>query len=351
MLSASQSTGAHDGRQGPHEMKKTIILLAIPLWLASIPAIPAPRPQPPESDPIHQIKRLEDDVKEIRRDQLNYQIERDLLKEAYATNLKTVDVLITIGLGVITIVGFVLGSLGVRNIYALRKEYKDDLDALRQLKAGFEGDIEKIKTRETETKDQFTNLNNRIHVLELQEKAGQFIVARNFVRGLSYAELGLSVAPDDPIFLTQKGICQFKTRDYTGAIQTYELMLKANILLGQTSNLAELYLVVKRLEDFDKLLSATTSFYPDQGTEREFRNYLAAVRAFVANDADTLKKTVEKHVTLGTPGQSKRIAQWDFEDVKYAIQQYPDTPEKNLLLSYISVLNGQAPIESLKPPA
>ena len=147
-------------------MKKTIIVLAIPLWLASIPAIPAPRPQPTESDPIHQIKRLEDDVKEIRRDQLNYQIERDLLKEAYATNLKTVDVLIALALGVITIVGGVLGFLGVRNIYALRKEYNDDLDALRRLKAGFEGDIERIKARETETKDQVTHLSNRIHVLE-----------------------------------------------------------------------------------------------------------------------------------------------------------------------------------------
>ena len=293
---------------------------------------------------------LEDDVKEIRRDQLNYQIERDLLKEAYATNLKTVDVLIALALGVITIVGVVLGFLGVRNIYALRKEYNDDLDALRRLKAGFEGDIERIKARETETKDQFTNLNNRIRVLELQEKAGQFIAARNFVRGLSYAEVGLSIASDDPILLSQKGLCQFKTRDYTGAIQTYELMLNANIL-GQNANLAELYLAVKRLEDFDKLLSATTSFYPDQGTEREFRNYLAAVRAFVANDANTLKNTVEQYVTLGTPGQSKRIGGWDFEDVRTVIQQYADTPEKDLLLRYIQVLNGQAPIESLKQPA
>jgi tetratricopeptide (TPR) repeat protein len=334
-------------------MKNTNIILAIFICLASVTAIPAPRSQSPnqttESDATHQIKRLDDDVKEIRRDQLNYKIERDLLKEAYATNLKTVDVLITVALGVITIVGGVLGFLGVRNISLVRKEYNEDLEALRKLKAKFEEDLEQIKIKQTETKDQFTTLGNRIHVLELQEKASQFIDAKNYPRPLSYAEVGLTVLPDDPIFLTQKGLCHFKLRDYPLAIQAYELLSKTTN--PDFASLAELYLIGHRLDDFDKLSATTPFFYKDPTIDAEFRNYIAALRAFINKDTKTLQRTIEEYVALGASGQSRRVGTWDFEDIRHAIQQYPDTSDKTLFLRYISVLTGQAPIESLKEPA
>ena len=56
---------------------------------------------------------LEDQFKEIRRDELNYQIEKDLLKETYSSNLQTLNLVLTIVLGLFSIIGF----LGIRDIH------------------------------------------------------------------------------------------------------------------------------------------------------------------------------------------------------------------------------------------
>jgi hypothetical protein len=52
------------------------------------------------------IQKLEDNVSEVRRDQLNYKIEKDLLKETFSSNYQTINIVLAIVLGIFTIVGF-----------------------------------------------------------------------------------------------------------------------------------------------------------------------------------------------------------------------------------------------------
>src|SRR5688572_24563921 len=61
-----------------------------------------------------ELARLKEQLSEVRRDQLTYQIERDLLKEAYSSNLETVNLAITLGLALLAVLGFA----GVRSIGA-----------------------------------------------------------------------------------------------------------------------------------------------------------------------------------------------------------------------------------------
>ncbi|MEK6744629.1 MAG: hypothetical protein AABZ15_13530 [Nitrospirota bacterium] len=42
--------------------------------------------------------KIKDDIQEIRRDQLNYKIEKDLLKETYSTNYQTINFMISLAL-------------------------------------------------------------------------------------------------------------------------------------------------------------------------------------------------------------------------------------------------------------
>ena len=51
----------------------------------------------------YQIEILQNDVKEIRRDQLNYKIEKELLKETYSSNYTTVQIFISLILGIFAI--------------------------------------------------------------------------------------------------------------------------------------------------------------------------------------------------------------------------------------------------------
>jgi hypothetical protein len=80
------------------------------------------------------ISALEVQLKEIRRDQLNYQIEKDLLKETYSTNLQSINTTLTIVLGLFSIIGF----LGINNIQTIKKEYLSELEKLRQTTADFQ---------------------------------------------------------------------------------------------------------------------------------------------------------------------------------------------------------------------
>src|SRR5438876_10467 len=69
------------------------------------------------------IRRLEEQLSEIRRDQLNYRIEKDLLKETYSSNYQIVNGALAFFLTAASIIGF----LGIRDINALKKDYMAEL--------------------------------------------------------------------------------------------------------------------------------------------------------------------------------------------------------------------------------
>ena len=56
----------------------------------------------------NELKKLSDQVTEVRRDQLNYQIEKDLLKETYSSNMDTINIVIAIILAIFGIIGFLV---------------------------------------------------------------------------------------------------------------------------------------------------------------------------------------------------------------------------------------------------
>lgn len=72
-----------------------------------------------------ELNKLKNEITEIRRDQLNYKIEKELMKEIYQSNFKTINILITSVLGLF---GF-LGFFGLRDISSLQKKYQDELDS------------------------------------------------------------------------------------------------------------------------------------------------------------------------------------------------------------------------------
>ena len=67
----------------------------------------------------NQVTQLENSVSEIRRDELNYKLEKDLLKETYSNNYERISLIITIVLGIIGLFGY----SGLKDINSIRKEY------------------------------------------------------------------------------------------------------------------------------------------------------------------------------------------------------------------------------------
>ena len=80
-------------------------------------------------DPVEierELYDLENKVKIIDTNQLNYKIEKDLLKETYSNNYEQINLIITIVLGIIALLGF----LGLRDISSIKKNFNSELKIL-----------------------------------------------------------------------------------------------------------------------------------------------------------------------------------------------------------------------------
>ena len=81
-----------------------------------------------------EVNNLKHEIEILKRDQLNYQIEKDLLKDAYSNNYDKLNLFIT---GILLLFGF-FGVLGIRDINSIKKEHKDELEKLKSLQVDLE---------------------------------------------------------------------------------------------------------------------------------------------------------------------------------------------------------------------
>ena len=63
-----------------------------------------------------EIKENQSDLNKVRNDQVNYKIEKDLLKEVYSSIISTVNTVVSVVFALITLLIALLGYLGLRNI-------------------------------------------------------------------------------------------------------------------------------------------------------------------------------------------------------------------------------------------
>jgi len=82
-------------------MKRFLLILFVQI-IASAPSALSQVSQTNDSS----LRRVEDQLAEVRRDQLNYRLEKDLLKEAYSSNLQIINGVLVFFLGVISLIGF-----------------------------------------------------------------------------------------------------------------------------------------------------------------------------------------------------------------------------------------------------
>ena len=252
-------------------IKKPILLTILVLGClisAASPTTSVPNSKPPHqadkaqpSEALeHKFKLLQDDVDAIRRDQLNYKIEKDLLKETYASNIQTINIIITIALCVLAVVGYV----GVKNINDLKVEFKSELDKLTASKQKLEEDIKTINQEFAQNKAKFTELevqnikqNSRLQLLELQEKAGNFINGKNHLRALEYITIGLNIDPKDRILLGQKATCEWGLNRTDEALQTYLKIIEIDPSdYSIINNAAELSAITNKQDEFEHFIKS-----------------------------------------------------------------------------------------------
>lgn len=302
----------------------------------------------------HDISLLKDSQVELRRDQLNYKIEKDILKESYSSSLQTLNMALTFILGLLAILGY----LGIRDIASMKKEYSEHLEKLGVLRQQFESELAQVGAEQATVREELTNVlqvnkqqDNRIKVLELQEQAANLITRRSYDRALEYIAIGLDIAPNDYILLSQKALCFMKLENFSDAIVVLQSLLNQDpnnpSAIQNLANLAEAFLLMKNFVEFDKLKSSymtqLSSIY--EGAALAFFDSL---RAFLSSDVDAMKTTLKSlaRSDLSIP-QKQWMPGWDFGDVNKIVAKSADGDVKRYFMLGISFLSGTISTQQL----
>jgi tetratricopeptide (TPR) repeat protein len=288
------------------------------------------------------LAKVDETIRELRRDQLNYQIERDLLKEAFSSNYQTVNVVLAIVLGVFSFIGF----LGIRDIGSIRKEYTTELEKLNNLQKDFEIKITQYESEQTKAKENYLSImrtndeqNRRIKILELQEKVASLLKSRNFQRALEYITIALEMDPTNIWMYIEKGWSLLKLGDLGGSITAYSKASEldpSNILVIE--NLIELYLLTNRFADYKEIYTKNKATIKSKAGDA-LCTYFEALESYLQQDVPKLKKNISDYLSTLTPDKQK-ISPWDFNDVLNALKPKPDNSLGAFLLLLIEVIRG-----------
>lgn len=295
----------------------------------------------------HNLRAVSSDIEVLRRDQINYRIEKDLLKEAYSSNLQTVQLLLSIGLGLMGILGY----LGIRNIKEVKKDYDNELEKLRKLKDEFEDELKNLRNRQSQAESKVDVLsktneeqNRKIQILELIERIGGIIRDRNWDWALNWLSSALELDPENPIFLKQKVHCLLKLGRFGDAEMAIQKLVAlepenaSNIL-----NLLEIFALSARVVEFNDLYARNRELVNNKhdGHAINFLNGLLAITSTDPIAAKTsLSTSLSKYRDTGDTKQAL-LGNWSMEEAR-AIADKCDDPEKRRLIRLIaSFFEGQ----------
>jgi len=288
------------------------------------------------------LDRIENSLTEVRRDQLNYKLEKDLLKEAFSSNYQTVNIVLAIVLGVFSVIGF----LGIRDIGAIKKEYLAELERVNSLRNDLEVKVKQIGEQQERVQNDYLEIvktneeqSRRIKVLELQEKISSLMQTNNFQRALEYVTVALDLDRDNTILLEQKATSLWKLNDFEGAMDTYTELLKYDPTNKSASaNLLELFLIANRTPDFEDLYSKNKSWI-DQKEDGKLTMYFQLLKKYQGGREDEMESQL-KEFMASLPGEKYKMSGWQFGDVNRFLDTRSDSRGKTLLKTFVGLLSG-----------
>ena len=288
------------------------------------------------------LERIENTLSEVRRDQLNYRIEKDLLKDAFSSNYQTINIVLAMVLGVFSIVGF----LGIRDIGAIKKEYLAELERVNSLRKDLELKVKQIGEQQDKVQSDYLEIiktndeqSRRIKVLELQEKISSLMQTNNYRRALEYVAVALALDPDNTILLDQKGTSLWRLNDLEGAILTYKELLKYDPEnKGAIADLLELFLFTNRIPEYEDLYGKNSSLV-DQRDDRKLTMYFHLLQKYQLGKEDEME-TLTSQYMASLPAEKGKLVEWQFGDVTRFLDSRPDSRGKTLLKAFVGLLGG-----------
>ena len=272
------------------------------------------------------IKNVAHEVEILRRDQVNYTIEKDLLKEAYSSNIQTINMVITIVLGVLG----VLGYLGIRSVKEIRTDYSVELEKLKTLKTQLESEIEAVRSKQKEVEGQVGDLartneeqDRRLKVMELIEKISNLIGNKQWGWALKYVDIGLGLDEKNTLLLSQKASCHANQGELTAAIETVKKVLELEPEnSSQAINLLEFLALTNQREEFEAIYSRY-KYVVDKECEGSLTVYLEALLWTMGGELAAAKEILRKFVASNGVEAKNYLGSWSFNEARTITSKIP----------------------------
>jgi tetratricopeptide (TPR) repeat protein len=326
-------------------MKKIITIT----FLLSISVISFARPENKDSIAIknleNKLEQLDNQLKEVRRDELNYHIEKDLLKETYSNNYERINLFLTVILGIFGLLSF----LGIRDLNSIKKEYREELDKLKKLKLDvdfkskdFEESKKKYDKEIMEIIKQNEEQSNKLKIIEIREKISNLYTQKNYDRALEYCIVALELAPNDINFLLQKALIYTKGKKYDEVSPIYSRIIELESTHSTAiSNIAEVYLFQKNEKSSDEIIAKHSDLFKKK-SEGEVLRFFELIKLFNKPDVKNLKEIVVAKIDRkDLMNKKKRMEGWDVSDALTYVRSEPESEQQTIFLNYIWYLDGQ----------
>ncbi|PZR23444.1 MAG: hypothetical protein DI539_03210 [Flavobacterium psychrophilum] len=302
--------------------------------------------------PNERINRIELDVKDINRNlkqleanQLNYRIEKDLLKETYSNSYEKLNLVITIVLGVIG----VLGYLGLKDIATIKKEYEVELGKLRKIESEFN-----LKTKEFDTdKKKFDEdlksiikeneeQSRKIKFIELKDKVRVLIKEKSLTSALEFANAALQIVNDDVELLNQKGVIFCRLNQMKEAVDIFNSALEIMPTDSVTiMNTAECLYFANEVTRAKKIITEHQKMFNDIN-DGDLLKLFEAIEHYHLGNTERLIDIAREFVNVENLDlMQKRFNGWELEEAKYFMFHQEKSLAKTITQNIIWYLDGQ----------
>lgn len=293
------------------------------------------------------VEVLEQRLQEVRRDQLNYTIEKDLLKETYGSNLQIVNVVITLVLGTFTALAF----FGMRSIGDVKKRFDDELRKLTEVRGESELRLIEIESQLSTAKEQLASIaasntkrDSRLEVLEITEKVSNYLVSKHHRHALEYIEVGLGMDSGNIQLLKFKDHCLRKLERFSESAVVMEKLLIINpddrIV---PINLCEMCFFLGLRDRYKELLRR----YADEISKTDYLSwYFIATELFFSGKESELEKHV-KTLTVESTDKKTKLLDWGFDEARYFVGLEENNASTSLYLQALSALEGEISVKDI----
>jgi len=293
----------------------------------------------------YETENLRSQIELVKRDQLNYQIEKSLIQDTYSNNYDKVNLFIT---GILLVFGF-FGVFGLRDVNTIKKEHKEELEKLKSLQVDLEAkskDFEQSKARYdsdiTEILKQNDEQNKKLKILEIKDKIDKFFKDRDHQKALEFCAIALEFAPLDCDLLFKRSMLYARMNKYSDAIVTLKKLLEIEPdNTNATVNLAEIYLFSGQKDKFDEIYDRHGNLFGSMGHSK-LKEYFNLIDLFNKSKFEEIEKYISSNIDRSDlQSRKSHIDGWDLYDALVFLSNKPESTSRTLLQNYTWYLDGK----------